>query len=74
MLYAKALREGLSELPTSTPEVRDKIGNLLKEKGLSFLYEALKSRSGLSPALISKTIHKKNFEGPGGLLTYQGAR
>lgn len=42
MLYAKALREGLSELPTSTPEVRDKVANLLKEKGLPFLYEELK--------------------------------
>lgn len=42
MLYAKALREGLSKLPTSTPEVREKIANLLKEKGLPFLYEELK--------------------------------
>lgn len=42
MLYAKALREGLSELPTSTPEVRDKIAGLLRTQGLSFLYDELK--------------------------------
>ena len=59
MLYAKALREGLSELPTSTPEVRDKIGNLLKEKGLSFLYEALKKSIRTQPGAYLQTIHKR---------------
>ncbi len=73
MLYAKALREGLSELPTSTPEVRDKIGNLLKEKAFLSYMKRLKSRSGLSPALISKR-YTKEFRGPWRSMTYQGAR
>lgn len=42
MLYAKAVREGLSPLPATDPAVREKIGVELSEKGLPALYERLK--------------------------------
>jgi len=43
MLYAKAIRDGLSEVPTTTPEVRDRVAKELEEKGLASLYERLKT-------------------------------
>ena len=43
MLYAKAVREGLSPLPATDPAVREKIGAELNEKGLPALYERLRS-------------------------------
>ncbi len=43
MLYAKAVKEGLSPLPSTDPAVREKIGAELSEKGLPELYERLKS-------------------------------
>ena len=45
MLYAKAVREGLSPLPATDPAVREKIGAELNEKGLPALYERLSRRS-----------------------------
>lgn len=43
MLYAKAVREGLSPLPSTDPVVREKIGAELSEKGLLALYDLLKT-------------------------------
>lgn len=43
MLYAKAIRDGLSEVPTTTAEVRDRVTKELEEKGLAALYERLKT-------------------------------
>lgn len=43
MLYAKAVREGLSPLPSTDPVVREKIGAELSEKGLPALYDLLKT-------------------------------
>ncbi len=42
MLYAKALREGLSELPSTIPEVREELLSRIEEEGLESLYEELK--------------------------------
>ncbi len=42
MLYAKALRDGLSELPSTIPEVREELLNRIEEEGLESLYEELK--------------------------------
>ena len=42
MLYAKALREGMSELPSTDPAVREKVLNELEKSGLEPLYEQLK--------------------------------
>ncbi len=42
MLYAKALREGLSELPSTIPEVREELLGRIEEEGLESLYEELK--------------------------------
>lgn len=71
MLYAKALREGLSELPATTPEVRERIAKKLKEKGLPALYEELKkvdpeSAQRLSPndtQRISRAIEVYEISG-----------
>lgn len=41
MLYAKAVREGLSEIPSSSAEVRAKSTELLKSEGLAALYQRL---------------------------------
>ena len=43
MLYAKAVREGLSPLPATDPAVREKIGEELSAKGLPALYERLRA-------------------------------
>ncbi len=43
MLYAKAVREGLSPLPATDPAVREKIGAELSAKGLPALYERLRA-------------------------------
>lgn len=42
MLYAKAIREGLSPLPSTDPAVREKVGRMMAEQGLPALYERLK--------------------------------
>lgn len=42
MLYAKAIREGLSPLPSTDPAVREKVGRMLAAEGLPALYERLK--------------------------------
>lgn len=41
MLYAKALREGIDELPTSTPEVREVVASEARAKGWPAMHEAL---------------------------------
>lgn len=41
MLYAHALLHGLSALPPTDPKTRDLVGDLLKERGLSYLYQKL---------------------------------
>lgn len=42
MLYAKAIREGLSPLPSTDPAVREKVSRMLETEGLPELYERLK--------------------------------
>src|SRR5574344_2034679 len=42
MLYFKALTDGLSPLPLSTTNVREKVNTIIKEYGLSYLREQLK--------------------------------
>lgn len=41
MLYAKALLQGMDNLPTSTPEVREKINSMLQEEGVNALHKRL---------------------------------
>lgn len=41
MLYFKALKEGLAELPPTQQEVREKIKRQLEEQGLEFLHKRL---------------------------------
>lgn len=42
MLYFKALTDGLSPLPLSTPEIRNKVNKMIEVEGLSTLREKLK--------------------------------
>lgn len=42
MLYAKAIREGLSPLPSTDPEIRKKVASEIEQKGLAAAYERLK--------------------------------
>jgi len=42
MLYFKALKDGLAELPATQEAVRQQVNELLSEKGLAYVYEELK--------------------------------
>lgn len=42
MLYFKSLTDGLSSLPNSTPEVRQKVTNMITEHGLAYVREQLR--------------------------------
>ncbi|MDV6317291.1 tRNA (adenosine(37)-N6)-dimethylallyltransferase MiaA [Idiomarina sp. HP20-50] len=53
MLYFKALLEGLSHLPESDPEVREKLTSDLHERGLAALHQRLQEVDPIS----SKRIH-----------------
>ncbi|MBS0185791.1 MAG: tRNA (adenosine(37)-N6)-dimethylallyltransferase MiaA [Proteobacteria bacterium] len=48
--YLKVLMEGLDEIPQIPPEIREKGNQLIKEKGLSFLWENLKMKD---PEILS---------------------
>ena len=42
--YLKVLMEGLNDIPKPSPEIREKGKKILEEKGLSFLWEDLKTK------------------------------
>ena len=42
MLYSKAIRDGLAELPATDPKVRERVAEEIKSLGLDALYERLK--------------------------------
>ena len=50
--YFNALEHGLSDLPESTPESREKYNQLVKEKGLDALYQSLKKIDPISAQRI----------------------
>lgn len=52
MLYAKALLEGFSTVPSSTKEVRELIAGQLEREGLAKLYERLKSVDAVTAARL----------------------
>ncbi len=54
MLYFKALLDGLSPLPHSTPEVREKINTIIKERGSQGLYQKLKEVDPQSASQIKE--------------------
>ncbi|MFW2373820.1 MAG: tRNA (adenosine(37)-N6)-dimethylallyltransferase MiaA [Gammaproteobacteria bacterium] len=41
MLYYKALQEGLSVLPSASPEVRDKLESMARERGWPYMHQKL---------------------------------
>ncbi len=51
MLYAKSLREGLSDLPSTPAGLREDMNRRIEEKGLAFLYEKLRE---VDPATASR--------------------
>lgn len=51
MLYAKALREGIDELPTSTPEVREKVNREGESLGWAAMHRRLEQ---IDPATASR--------------------
>jgi tRNA dimethylallyltransferase len=55
MMYFKALREGLSQLPPSQPEVRHFYLSLLEKKGLAFLYQKLEEQDPEGAARLKPT-------------------
>ena len=52
MLYAKALLEGFSTVPSSTKEARDLVADQLEREGLAKLYERLKSVDAVTAARL----------------------
>ncbi len=52
MLYAKALLEGFSTVPSSTKEVRELVAGQLEKDGLAKLYERLKSVDAVTAARL----------------------
>lgn len=52
MLYAKALTQGLNELPPTNDQIRDKVKRILDREGLVALYERLKRVDPISAARL----------------------
>ncbi len=55
MLYFKALQQGLSELPESSPIIRQQLENHLQENGLDALYQRLQVLDPLRASQIKST-------------------
>ena len=53
MLYHKALLQGLSDLPSADPETRQRLENMMREKGLAYLHKQLE----IIDPIAAKKIH-----------------
>ena len=52
-MYIEALTKGITPIPETPQEIRNEISNLLREKGLDFLYQELTSKDPETAARLS---------------------
>ena len=58
MMYFKAFRDGISELPEANPELREAIRNEIRERGVSTVYAEL---TRIDPS-AARNIHPNNIQ------------